>query len=192
MPDRIRTCDLRSRSYVAVHESSVFRQVFMYDAQNMAVCKTAMNRCGAIVHSCFLCHRENSSQLVVWTDQRLWSSIQQSDLVDKLFHVLHVGIRGVFGIDFRWVQNDDLHSICPQSLQRPRQTASLIWSFAEIGNASLLIKYFCTNIYFSVTLPCPLYIIASNRPRQTHCVCTNTKATRDLYSWEYNSQAHTP
>ena len=192
MPGRIRTCDLRSRSYVAVHESSAFWQVFMYDAQNMAVCKTALSRCGAIVHSCFLCHRENSSQLVVWTDQRLWSSIQQRYLVDKLFHVLHVGIRGVFGIDFRWVQNDDLHSICPQSLQRPRQTASLIWSFAEIGNASLLIKYFCTNIYFSVTLPCPLYIIASNRPRQTHRVCTRTKSTQNFYSWEYSSQAHTP
>ena len=72
MPDRIRTCDLQSRSYVAVRESSAFWQVFMYDAQNMAVCKTAMNRCGAIVHSCFLCHRENSSQIVVWTDQRSW------------------------------------------------------------------------------------------------------------------------
>ena len=56
MPDRIRTCDLRSRSYAAVHESSAFWQVFMYDAQNMAVYKTALNRCGAIVHSCFLCH----------------------------------------------------------------------------------------------------------------------------------------
>ena len=55
MPDRIRTCDLRSRSYVAVHKSSAFWQVFMYDAQNMAVCKTAMNRCGAMVQSCFLC-----------------------------------------------------------------------------------------------------------------------------------------
>lgn len=53
------------RSYVAVHESSVFRQFFMYDAQNMAVCKTALNRCGAMVQSCFLCCRENSSQIVV-------------------------------------------------------------------------------------------------------------------------------
>ena len=52
-------------SYVAVHESSVFRQFFMYDAQNMAVCKTALNRCGAMVQSCFLCCRENSSQIVV-------------------------------------------------------------------------------------------------------------------------------
>ena len=53
------------RSYVAVHESSVFRQFFMYAAQNMAVCKTALNRCGAMVQSCFLCCRENSSQIVV-------------------------------------------------------------------------------------------------------------------------------
>ena len=97
-----------------------------------------------------------TERIVVWTAQRSWCTVQQSDPVDKLFHVLNVGIRCVFGIDFRWVQNDDLHSICPQSLQRPRQTASLIWSFAEIGNASLLIKYFCNNIYFSVTLPCPL------------------------------------
>ena len=63
--DRIRTCDLRSRSYVAVHESSVFWQAFMHDAQNMAVGKTALNRCGAMVQSCFLCCGENSSQIVV-------------------------------------------------------------------------------------------------------------------------------
>ena len=36
------------------------------------------------------------------------------------------------------------------------------------------------------------FIIASNRLRQTHRVCTRTKATRNLYSWEYNSQAHLP
>ena len=53
------------RSYAAVHESSVFWQVFMYGAQNVAVCKTALNRCGAMVQSCFLCRRENSSQIVV-------------------------------------------------------------------------------------------------------------------------------
>ena len=53
------------RSYVAVHESSVFWQVFMYDAQNIAVCKTALNRCGAMIQSCFLCCGENSSQIVV-------------------------------------------------------------------------------------------------------------------------------
>ena len=65
MPDRIRTCALQSRSYAVVHESSVFWQVFMYDVQNMAVYKTALNRCGAMVQSCFLCRRENSSQIVV-------------------------------------------------------------------------------------------------------------------------------
>ena len=156
MPDRIWTCDLRSRSYVAVHESSAFWQVFMYDAQNMAVCKTAMNRCGAMVHSCFLCYGKNSSQIVVWTAQRSWCTVQQSDPVDKLFHVLNVGIRCVFGIDFRRIQNDDLYPLCPQSIQRTGKAASLIWRFAEIGNASLLIKYFRNNIYFSVTLPCPL------------------------------------
>ena len=37
MPDRIRTCDLQSRSYVAVHELGVFRQVFMYDARFSSV-----------------------------------------------------------------------------------------------------------------------------------------------------------
>ena len=64
-PERIRTAGLQSRSYVAIHELSVSRQVFMYDAQNMAVCKTALNHCGAMVQSCFLCHGKNSSQIVV-------------------------------------------------------------------------------------------------------------------------------
>ena len=156
MPDKIRTCDLQSRSYVAVHESSVFWQVFMHDAQNMAVCKIALNHCCAMVQSYFLCRRENSSQIVVWTDQRLWCTVQQRDLVDELLHVLNVGIWCIFGIDFRWVQNDDLYPVRSQRLQRTGQAASLIWRFAEIGNAPLLVEHFCNNVYFSVTLPCPL------------------------------------
>ena len=191
MPDRIWTCDLRSRSYVAVHESSAFWQVFMYDAQNMAVCKTAMNRCGAIVHSCFLCHRENSSQIVVWTNQMSWSSIQQSDLVNKLFHVLNVGIRRVcrrFPVSPEWRSALHLPSKSPAS---PANSEPHL-EFCRDRQCIPADQIFSQQRIFFCHPSVSTFIIASNRPRQTHRVCTNTKATRNLYSWEYNSQAHLP
>ena len=53
-------------------------------------------------------------------------------------------------------------TICtPQRLQRTGQAASLIWRFSKIGNASLLVKYFCDNVYFSITHWCPPPILTT-------------------------------
>ena len=75
------------------------------------------------------------------------SSIQLSDPIDELFHVLDIGVWRILRVNFRRIQNNNLNSIRPQRLQCSRQAVGLVGRLAEVGKAALLIKDLCNDVY---------------------------------------------
>ena len=92
----------------------------------------------------------SSSQIVVRTPCGSRDSVHLRDLIDELFHILDVGVWRVLRIDFGRIQNNDLHPIRPQRLQRSRKAAGLVGRLAEVGKTALLIKDFCNDVYLFI------------------------------------------
>ena len=77
----------------------------------------------------------SSSQIVVCAPRRSCDSVHLRNLIDELFHILDVGVWRVLRIDFGRIQNNDLHPIRPQCLQRSGNAAGLVGRLAEAAQA---------------------------------------------------------
>ena len=87
-----------------------------------------------------------SSQIVVCVPCGSRDSVHLCDLIDELFQILNIGIGRILRIYLRGIQNNDLHPVCSQCLQRSGKAAGLVGRLAEVGKAALLIKAFFNNV----------------------------------------------
>ena len=60
--------------------------------------------------------------------------------------ILDIDVWGIFRVNLGRIQNNNLHPIRSQSLQRSGKAACLVGRLAEVGKAALLIKAFFNNV----------------------------------------------